>query len=395
MSSVFNPRLRSAAAASSAATASTTPRKQFVPEPVYGWIQRQPALGGLTHYVHIGAAADLAVEPLAGIVRPDLTPDFLGEPVSASRSERALSRCSATLGSLSAPVQDPVEEGAHGRGVGLVIDRVQQRPHPQPGRLWGGGHQVRRLPRPRFRPATEPRTERSGRYQGRRGRNYPSSCLPYDVPQVAPGPILIVPRPGFGPAHEHDLAQVGALPGIRPCARARSCAGWCPPRDSARAAAVPGPRSDSRMAAATGLAPDSCGGRLPSVGARSRSGKKAPPAAEAAGVSLGGTITGPVSGYPQPTRHTASTTAMTQAAVRRSPMRVREDLTTDQADADPQRSKRLYDRQPASRCLSSRWRSRRSLHRWSPPIWAAAVTSGSGLCRDPSASGSATTRGWD
>src|SRR6478752_7618784 len=83
--------------------------------------------------------------------------------------------------------------------------------------------------------------------------------------QVAPGPILMVPRPRFGPARarscagwcpprgsalrEHDLAQVGALPEVRPCAstilrrlvpsprfgpaRARSCAGWCPPRGSA------------------------------------------------------------------------------------------------------------------------------------------------------------------
>jgi hypothetical protein len=40
-------------------------------------------------------------------------------------------------------------------------------------------------------------------------------------PQVVPGPILIEPRPRFGPA------------------RARSYAGWCPPRDSARAAAAP------------------------------------------------------------------------------------------------------------------------------------------------------------
>jgi hypothetical protein len=35
-------------------------------------------------------------------------------------------------------------------------------------------------------------------------------------PQFAPGPILAVPCLEFGPAHEHDHAQVGALPEARP-----------------------------------------------------------------------------------------------------------------------------------------------------------------------------------
>ena len=49
----------------------------------------------------VGAAADLAVEPLLGVVGPDLAPDGLGNPVKARMSARAASRCSATPGSLS------------------------------------------------------------------------------------------------------------------------------------------------------------------------------------------------------------------------------------------------------------------------------------------------------
>ena len=40
-------------------------------------------------------------------------------------------------------VEDPVELGVHRVGVGLVIDRMQQRFHPAPGVLRGSGHQVR------------------------------------------------------------------------------------------------------------------------------------------------------------------------------------------------------------------------------------------------------------
>jgi hypothetical protein len=50
----------------------------------------------------VGAAADLPVEPLGGVVRPDLPPDLLGKAVKASTSTRAASRCSATAGSLPA-----------------------------------------------------------------------------------------------------------------------------------------------------------------------------------------------------------------------------------------------------------------------------------------------------
>ena len=81
-------------------------------------------------------------------------------------------------------------------------------------------------------PDTVARGPRTAVYAlGRRADGSP--LLQTTFPQVAPGPILIEPRPRFGPAHEHDHAQVGALPEVRPCARARSCAGWCPPRGSA------------------------------------------------------------------------------------------------------------------------------------------------------------------
>ena len=49
----------------------------------------------------VGAAADLAVEPLVGVVRPDLPPESpSGSAVNARTSARAASRCSATAGSL-------------------------------------------------------------------------------------------------------------------------------------------------------------------------------------------------------------------------------------------------------------------------------------------------------
>ena len=50
----------------------------------------------------VGAAADLAVQPLLGVVGPDLPPELFREAVNASTSARAASRCAATLGSLPA-----------------------------------------------------------------------------------------------------------------------------------------------------------------------------------------------------------------------------------------------------------------------------------------------------
>jgi hypothetical protein len=44
--------------------------------------------------------------------------------------------------SLSASVDDAVELGVHGLGVGLVVDRVQHRLDPPPARLRGHAHEV-------------------------------------------------------------------------------------------------------------------------------------------------------------------------------------------------------------------------------------------------------------
>ena len=70
----------------------------------------------------------------------------LGNAVNARMSARAFSRCSATSGSLPRQgVDDAVELGVDRGGVGLVVDRVQQRLDPPPGRLRGQRHQVRRV----------------------------------------------------------------------------------------------------------------------------------------------------------------------------------------------------------------------------------------------------------
>ena len=67
-----------------------------------------------------------------------------GKLVNASTPGRAVSRSAATAGSFfSHGVDHAVVLGFHGRGVGLVIDRVQQGLHPRPGCLRGDRHQVR------------------------------------------------------------------------------------------------------------------------------------------------------------------------------------------------------------------------------------------------------------
>src|SRR5206468_10563192 len=91
----------------------------------------------------VSPPAYFPVEALLGVVGPDLAPQFLGKLAKARTSARAASRCAATVGSLLAMASmSPVVLGVHGGGVGLVIDRVQQRLDPGPGRLRGGGHQV-------------------------------------------------------------------------------------------------------------------------------------------------------------------------------------------------------------------------------------------------------------
>lgn len=49
----------------------------------------------------VGAASDLAVEALCGVVRPDLGPHVLGEGSERQMSARAVSRCSWTSGSFA------------------------------------------------------------------------------------------------------------------------------------------------------------------------------------------------------------------------------------------------------------------------------------------------------
>ena len=50
---------------------------------------------------HVGAAADLPVQPLLRVVAPDLPPEFFREAGERQDVGRAASRCAATLGSLS------------------------------------------------------------------------------------------------------------------------------------------------------------------------------------------------------------------------------------------------------------------------------------------------------
>ena len=81
----------------------------------------------------VGAAADLAVESLVGVVRPDLAPDLLGERGERQDVGAGVLEVLGDGGELLVQgVDDPVELGVHGVGVGLVVDRVQQRLDPRP-----------------------------------------------------------------------------------------------------------------------------------------------------------------------------------------------------------------------------------------------------------------------
>ena len=86
----------------------------------------------------VGAASDLAVEPLVGVVRPDLAPDFLGEGGEGEQVRAGGLEVLSDRGELLGQgVDDPVELGVHRLGVGLVIDAVQQRLDPTPAATWG------------------------------------------------------------------------------------------------------------------------------------------------------------------------------------------------------------------------------------------------------------------
>ena len=86
----------------------------------------------------VGAAADLAVEPLVGVVGPDLAPDLLGERGEGEDVGAGVLEVVGHGGELLGQgVDDPVELGVHRLGVGLVVDRVQQRLDPAPAELFG------------------------------------------------------------------------------------------------------------------------------------------------------------------------------------------------------------------------------------------------------------------
>ncbi len=95
---------------------------------------------------HVGSPADFPVQPFLGVVGPDLPPQLLGvggegQDVGSGRLE-VLGDAGQLFGE---GVDDAVELGVHRGGVGLVVDRVEQRFHPAPGGLRADRHQVRRV----------------------------------------------------------------------------------------------------------------------------------------------------------------------------------------------------------------------------------------------------------
>ena len=69
----------------------------------------------------VGAAADLAVEPFGGVVRPDLAPHVVGED---GERQQVLTGIPEVLGVL----QQPVELRADRLRGGLVVDGVRSSP---------------------------------------------------------------------------------------------------------------------------------------------------------------------------------------------------------------------------------------------------------------------------
>ena len=83
----------------------------------------------------VGASADLAVESLVGVVG-DLSPDLFGERGEGEDVGAGLLEVLGDGGEFAGEgVDDTVELGVYCLLVGLVIDRVQQRLDPAPGRL--------------------------------------------------------------------------------------------------------------------------------------------------------------------------------------------------------------------------------------------------------------------
>jgi hypothetical protein len=82
-----------------------------------------------------------------GLKLGDLPPDLLRE--EGGEGEHVGAGGLQVLGHprelVGQGVQDVVEPGVHAGGVGLLVDRVQQGPHPGPGVLRDHRHQVRRV----------------------------------------------------------------------------------------------------------------------------------------------------------------------------------------------------------------------------------------------------------
>ena len=86
----------------------------------------------------IGAAPDLPVQPFLGIVGPDLPPRCFRERGERQNVDPGLIKTVGEVWQLVGQgVKDAVELPVHRVGVGLVIDRVQQRLDPTPGVLRG------------------------------------------------------------------------------------------------------------------------------------------------------------------------------------------------------------------------------------------------------------------
>ncbi len=79
---------------------------------------------------HVGAAADLLVEPVVGVVRPDLPPDILGERGEGEDALAGVLEMLRHAGQLLCEgVGDAVELGLDRCGVGLVVDGMQRCRH--------------------------------------------------------------------------------------------------------------------------------------------------------------------------------------------------------------------------------------------------------------------------
>jgi hypothetical protein len=79
-----------------------------------------------------------------GVAGPDLPPDRLREHGEGQDVGAGGIQVDGHLRQfVFQRVQDAAELGVHGGRVGLVIDRVQQRPHPAPRGLRGHAHEIR------------------------------------------------------------------------------------------------------------------------------------------------------------------------------------------------------------------------------------------------------------